>query len=210
MPNNTTIHRAVFVLAGAASLALALYGAPAPAAPLVGKTAPEFTAVDSNGVRHVLSEQRGSVVVLEWTNHDCPFVRKHYGSDNMQSLQKDAKAKNVVWWSIISSAPGKQGHVSPAEANELTQRRNAAPAAVLLDPDGTIGRLYGARTTPHMYVIDPKGTLVYMGGIDDKPSTDPADIATSTNYVRTALAALENGQPVEPSSTRPYGCSVKY
>ena len=210
MLNSTTIHRAVFVLAGIASLALALYGVPAPAAPLVGKTAPEFTAVDSNGVRHALSEQRGSIVVLEWTNHDCPFVRKHYGGNNMQSLQKDAKAKNVVWWSIISSAPGKQGHVSPAEANELTQRRNAAPAAVLLDPDGTIGRLYGARTTPHMYIIDPQGTLVYMGGIDDKPSADPADIATSTNYVRTALAKLENGQPVEPSSTRPYGCSVKY
>ncbi len=210
MLNSKTTHRAVFVLAGIASLVLTLHGAPAPAAPLVGKPAPDFTAVDSNGVRHALSDQRGSIVVLEWTNHDCPFVRKHYGSDNMQALQKDAKAKNVVWWSIISSAPGKQGYVSPAEANELTSRRNAMPAAVLLDPDGTIGQIYGARTTPHMYIIDPQGTLVYMGGIDDKPSANPADIATSTNYVRTALAALENGQPVEPSSTRPYGCSVKY
>ena len=210
MLNSKTTHRAVFVLAGIASLVLTLHGAPAPAAPLVGKPAPDFTAVDSNGVRHALSDQRGSIVVLEWTNHDCPFVRKHYGSDNMQALQKDAKAKNVLWWSIISSAPGKQGYVSPAEANELTSRRNAMPAAVLLDPDGTIGQIYGARTTPHMYIIDPQGTLVYMGGIDDKPSANPADIATSTNYVRTALAALENGQPVEPSSTRPYGCSVKY
>ena len=137
-------------------------------------------------------------------------MRKHYGSGNMQALQREAKDQGVVWWSIISSAPGKQGHVSPAEANELTISRQAAPAAVLLDSNGTIGQLYGARTTPHMYIIDPQGTLVYIGGIDDKPSTNPADIATANNYVRTALDALEHGQSVEPSSTRPYGCSVKY
>ena len=210
MSNIPTARRAFATLAGGVALALALHGAPALAAPVVGQPAPDFTALDSNGVRHALSAQRGSIVVLEWTNHDCPFVRKHYGSGNMQALQKDAKAQGVVWWSVISSAPGKQGHVSPAEANALTSRRDAAPNAVLLDVDGTVGRLYGARTTPHLYIIDPQGTLVYMGGIDDNPSTDPADIPTATNYVRTALAALKDGRPVEPASTRPYGCSVKY
>lgn len=202
--------RAIAALAGTAALMLVLHGGLVQAAPTVGKPAPDFAATDSNGVTQRLGAQRGSIVVLEWTNHDCPFVRKHYDTDNMQALQRDAKAKNVVWWSVISSAPGKQGHVGPAEANALTTSRNAAPTAVLLDPDGTVGRLYGARTTPHMYIIDPDGTLVYMGGIDDKPSTDQADVKTATNYVRVALAALENGRTVEPASTRAYGCSVKY
>jgi hypothetical protein len=148
--------------------------------------------------------------VLEWTNHECPFVAKHYSSDNMQTLQKEAKDQKVVWWSVISSAPGKEGHVTPAEANELTTSRKAVPSAVLLDPEGTVGKLYGARTTPHIYVIDAKGTLVYMGGIDDKPSTRVDDVKGATNYVRTTLAALKEGKPVDPATTRPYGCSVKY
>ncbi len=215
MPDRTTVYRAPIAPTGGtlfllSLLLLILCAAPVLAAPMVGKPAPDFSAIDSNGVHHALSAQRGSIVVLEWTNHDCPFVRKHYGSGNMQALQREAKDQGVVWWSIISSAPGKQGYVSPAEANELMISRQAAPAAVLLDSNGTIGQLYGARTTPHMYIIDPQGTLVYMGGIDDKPSTNPADIATENNYVRTALDALEHGQSVEPSSTRSYGCSVKY
>ncbi len=202
--------RALAALTGVAALALALVGSPAQATPTVGQPAPDFTATDSNGVSQRLSAQRGSIVVLEWTNHDCPFVRKHYDTNNMQALQKEAKTQNVVWWSVISSAPGNQGYVSPAEANALTARRNAEPAAVLLDTEGKVGRLYGARTTPHLYIIDPQGKLVYMGGIDDNPSANPADVKTATNYVRVALAALKNGQPVNPASTRPYGCSVKY
>ena len=184
--------------------------APAMAAPEVGKPAPDFTATDSNGKTVKLSDQRGKIVVLESTNHDCPFVKKHYGSGNMQALQQEAGQQGIVWWSVISSAPGKQGHVTPQEANELTRSRKAAPSAVLLDPQGTIGQLYGARTTPHMYIIDPQGRLVYMGAIDDKPSTNPADVATANNYVRTALKAAQQGQSVEPAVTQPYGCSVKY
>ena len=183
---------------------------PAMAAPEVGKPAPDFTATDSNGKTVKLSDQRGKIVVLEWTNHDCPFVKKHYGSGNMQALQQEAGQQGIVWWSVISSAPGKQGHVSPQEANELTRSRKAVPSAVLLDPEGRVGQLYGARTTPHMYIIDPQGKLVYMGAIDDKPSTNPADVATANNYVRTALKAAQQGQSVEPAVTQPYGCSVKY
>ncbi len=210
MSKATTMPRAIVALTGVATLTLALCGGLAQAAPTVGQPAPDFTAIDSNGATQQLSAQRGSTVILEWTNHDCPFVRKHYDTTNMQALQNDAKAQDIVWWSVISSAPGKQGYVSPAEANALTASRNAAPAAVLLDSDGKVGRLYGARTTPHMYIIDPEGTLVYMGGIDDNPSANPADVKTAKNYVRVALAAMDSGQAVEPASTRPYGCSVKY
>ena len=176
----------------------------------VNQAAPDFTAVDSNGKEHRLSDFKGKTVVLEWTNHDCPYVRKHYDSGNMQALQKTATGKGIVWLSIISSAPGKQGHVSGAEANRLTSSRNAAPTAVLLDESGEIGGLYGAKTTPHMYIIDEGGELVYMGGIDSIPSTDTNDIARATNYVDAALNALSSGQPIEDAVTRPYGCSVKY
>ena len=176
----------------------------------VNQPAPDFTAVDSNGKEHRLSDFKGKTVVLEWTNHDCPYVRKHYDSGNMQALQKTATGKGIVWLSIISSAPGKQGHVSGAEANRLTSSRNAAPTAVLLDESGEIGRLYGAKTTPHMYIINEGGELVYMGGIDSIPSTDTNDIARATNYVDVALNALSSGQPIEDAVTRPYGCSVKY
>ena len=176
----------------------------------VGKAAPDFSLPDSQGGRQTLSDHRGSFVVLEWTNHDCPFVRKHYGSGNMQGLQKDATGDGVVWLSIISSAPGQQGYVEADEADALTRDRDASPSAVLLDPEGEVGRLYGARTTPHMYIVDPAGTLIYMGGIDDKPSTRQADVATAKNYVRVALAEAKDGKPVSESVTRPYGCSVKY
>jgi peroxiredoxin len=177
---------------------------------IVGKPAPDFTGVDSQGIKHSLSQYKGKTVVLEWTNHDCPYVKKHYNSGNMQKLQKDATANGIVWLSIISSKPGKQGHVSGKQANELTQSRNAAPTAVILDETSEIGLLYGAKTTPHMFIIDKKGQLVYMGGIDNIPSKDEDDIADAKNYVRAALDAMAEGKTIEDSITRPYGCSVKY
>ena len=176
----------------------------------VGKPAPDFTGVDSQGIKHSLSQYKGKTVVLEWTNHDCPYVKKHYNSGNMQKLQKNATANGVVWLSIISSRPGKQGHVSGEQANQLTQSRNAAPTAVILDETSEIGLLYGAKTTPHMYIIDKTGQLVYMGGIDNIPSKDEDDIAGAKNYVRAALDAMAAGKTIEDSITRPYGCSVKY
>ena len=181
------------------------------AAPLrINELAPDFSGVDSNGATHNLSGFIGKTVVLEWTNHQCPFVGKHYGSNNMQTLQAEATDQDVVWLSIISSAPGQQGYVTAAEANDLTTSRGARPTAVILDPEGEIGRLYSARTTPHMYVIDPQGKLRYMGGIDNIPSADPADITSATNYVRATLNSLQSGQSVDPTLTQPYGCSVKY
>ncbi|MGD2083186.1 MAG: thioredoxin family protein [Chromatiales bacterium] len=189
---------------------LLLCACAAQAAPEVGKPAPEFAGTDTAGKVHRLSDYRGRIVVLEWTNHDCPYVRKHYGAGNMQALQRDATADGAVWLSIVSSAPGKQGYVSPAQADRLTAERNAAPTAVLLDPKGDIGRAYAARTTPHMYVIDAEGVLRYMGGIDDIPTSDPADIPRAKQYVRAALKAVGAGEPVADAVTRPYGCSVKY
>ena len=176
----------------------------------VGQAAPDFTGVDSNGKQHSLSQYKGKTVVLEWTNHDCPYVKKHYNSGNMQALQKDATANGVVWLSIISSRPGKQGHVSGKQANELTASRNASPTAVILDESSEIGLLYGAKTTPHMYIVDKSGQLVYMGGIDNMPSKDEDDISKSKNYVRTALDEMAAGHAIKESITRPYGCSVKY
>lgn len=175
-----------------------------------GKPAPDFTAVDSAGKPVALSALKGKTVVLEWTNHECPYVAKHYGTGTMQKLQKDATGKGVVWLTLISSAKGQQGHVEGLEADKLTADRKAAPTAVLLDPTGQVGRLYGATTTPHMFIIDKAGTLAYMGGIDDKPSTSRDTIATARPYVRQALDAIAEGKPVPVASTRPYGCSIKY
>ena len=197
-----------FASAALGTSALILAGIAA-AAPTINAPAPEFTAVDSNGVSHNLADFRGRAVVLEWTNHDCPFVVKHY-QGNMQTLQQEATGDGVVWLTVISSKPGSQGYVSPAKANELTTSRGAAPTAVLLDPAGDIGRAYGAQVTPHMYVIDEDGMLVYMGGIDDKPTSNPADIPGATPYVVNALAALSAGSVIDPNQTRPYGCTVKY
>jgi len=180
------------------------------AAPAIGQPAPTFKSVDSNGQAVSLDQYRGKTVVLEWTNHECPFVKKHYGSNNMQTLQKEAASQGVVWLSIISSAPGQQGFVNAADANRLSKERGAAPAHILLDPSGELGRLYNARTTPHMFVIDPAGTLVYMGGIDDKPTAQPADLATAKNYVRSALGDLSAKRAVATPVSQPYGCSVKY
>ncbi|MBK8908565.1 MAG: thioredoxin family protein [Rhodospirillales bacterium] len=200
----------VLVLAVAVGLATAAGPSAARAVPTVGAPAPAFSATDSNGNDHALADYRGRVVVLEWTNHDCPYVGKHYGAGNMQALQKRATADGIVWLSVISSAPGTQGHVSGVEANRLTESRGAAPTAILLDPDGTVGRAYDARTTPHMYVVDADGTLVYMGGIDDRPTTRQADIPGATNYVTTALSDLAADRDVQVPTSRPYGCSVKY
>lgn len=194
-------------------LSAALFGvgvAPAMAAPTVGQPAPSFVAVDSKGKQHKLDDYKGKVVVLEWTNHECPYVQKHYKSSNMQNLQKQAKQAGVVWLSVISSAPGEQGHVDGAKADELVASRSASPTAVLLDPQGTIGRSYDARTTPHMYVIDAKGILRYAGGIDSIPSAKPADIEKADPFFKTAMESVVKGENVAQAVTRPYGCGVKY
>ena len=176
----------------------------------VGAAAPTFTLTSSNGPAISLADQRGKIVVLEWTNHDCPYVRKHYATSNMQSLQKEATGQGVVWFSVISSAPGTQGHVSAGQANELTKTRNASPTAVLFDPTGTVGKAYGATNTPHMYVITKDGVLAYAGAIDDKPTTRRQDVETAQNFVRPVLAAVAAGQPVKTPVTRAYGCTIKY
>lgn len=176
----------------------------------VGSAAPAFTGADDSGKKHDLGQYRGKTVVLEWTNHDCPFVSKHYNSGNMQKLQRMAAKDGVVWLSVISSAPGTQGHLSPAKSREVSADQQAAHTAKLLDPSGTIGRAYGATTTPHMYVIDPKGQLAYAGAIDSESGWDESEIAGAKNYVTMALNALKAGRALDPASTRPYGCSVKF
>lgn len=191
------------------SLSLALCVLPALAL-TPGTAAPDFQGTDSNGVSHTLSQYRGKYVVLEWANRGCPYDQKHYLSGNMESLQREWTGKGVVWLSVISSAPGEQGSVTPAQENEYLKKMKAAPTAALLDPDGTIGRMYQAKTTPHIFVIDPRGKLIYQGAIDDKPTTDQADIKTARNYLNEALNADMAGKPVPVTTTRPYGCSVKY
>jgi hypothetical protein len=176
----------------------------------VGQPAPDFTAVDSKGAAHSLREFRGKPVVLEWTNADCPFTRKHYTSGNMQSVQALARKDGVVWLTVVSSAPGQQGYVNGPAADRLTQTRGAVPTAVLLDSSGTVGRLYHAKTTPHMYVIDKNGDLQYMGGMDSIASTDVSDIASAEPYLKEAMLAVVDGKPVPHPVTRPYGCSIKY
>jgi peroxiredoxin len=199
----------VVVLAVAAAVAGTLTGAADTPAARVGSPAPDFTATDTQGRSRTLSEFKGKPVVLEWHNQGCPYVVKHYGG-NMQALQKELTGAGAVWLTVISSAPGKQGHVSASEADAYVKEKGAAPTAVLLDPDGQVGRLYGAKTTPHMYLVDPAGTLVYAGAIDDKPTTDADDIPGSTNYVQAAFRDVKAGKPVATASTPPYGCSVKY
>jgi peroxiredoxin len=188
----------------------ALYACGSSATLRVGEPAPEFEGLDTRGNVQRLADYRGKTVVLEWTNHDCPYVRKHYGAGNMQEQQREAAAQGVVWLSIISSAPGKQGHVSPEESEELARTRNATPRAVILDSEGKIGRAYNAKTTPHMFIIDETGVLVYMGGIDSISTANPDDIPQATQYVSVALQELAAGKPVSTPVTKPYGCSVKY
>ena len=196
------------LLAGTAALTLA--PGDAFAAADVGKPAPAFTATDSNGKTHSLESYRGKIVVLETTNHDCPYVAKHYRAGNMQAQQREAAAKGVVWLTVASSAPGEQGHVTPAQANELTAKRNAAPAAVLIDPESRIARAYAATVTPHMYIVDANGMLVYKGGIDSIATSSDSDIPKATQYVRVALGELQAGKPISNPSTRAYGCTLKY
>jgi peroxiredoxin len=176
----------------------------------VGEPAPDFTATDTHGQSQKLSQYRGKFVVLEWHNRDCPFTRKHYASGNMQRLQKQWTAKGVVWFTVISSAPGEQGYITGAAENAYLREMNAAPTAVLLDPQGELGHLYDAKTTPHMFVINPEGVLIYNGAIDDKATTDESDISGAKNYVSVALEEAMAGKPVSQPTSRPYGCSVKY
>jgi hypothetical protein len=175
-----------------------------------GSPAPDFKGTDSNGVQHTLSDYRGKFVVLEWTNQGCPYDRKHYLSGSIESQQREWTAKGVVWLSIISSAPGEQGYVTPSEENAYLKTMHAAPTAALLDPTSAIARLYEAKTTPHIFVIDPTGKLIYQGALDNKPTTDQADLKGADNYLNDALNASMSGKPVAVQSTRPYGCSVKY
>jgi peroxiredoxin len=176
----------------------------------VGDAAPDFTATDSNGQTHHLSDYRGKFVVLEWTNRGCPYTRKHYESGNMQRLQQEWTAKGVIWLTVLSSAPGKQGYMDAADENAYLKQENAHPTAALLDPTGALGHLYDAKTSPDMYIINPQGTLIYDGAIDDKPTTDQGDIQGAKNYVNLALEEAMSGKAVSDPVTRPYGCSVKY
>ena len=175
-----------------------------------GTTAPDFKGTDSTGAKHTLSEYRGKFVVLEWANQGCPYDRKHYLSGSMEAQQRKWTAKGVIWLSVISSAPGEQGYVTPAEENTYLMTMHAAPTAALLDPNGAIARLYQAKTTPHIFVIDPNGKLIYQGAIDDKPTTDQEDLKGARNYLNETLTAAMAGKPLQVESTRPYGCSVKY
>ena len=190
--------------------ALAIAAAPASAAPVVGQAAPNFKAADVNGKPVTLSDFRGKTVVLEWNNPECPFVKKHYGSGNMQKAQAAAAKDGVVWLSINSSAPGKQGHMDGAKAKAFVAKAGARPTAYLLDPRGVLGKLYDAKTTPHMYIVNKAGTLVYAGGIDDKPTPNPADVKGARNHVLAALSEIKAGKKVSVAASRPYGCAVKY
>jgi peroxiredoxin len=198
-------------IAAAAALLLGAGAWPALAqSASVGKAAPAFELVDIQGKRVKLADFKGKFVVLEWTNPGCPFVVKHYGSRNMQALQNESMAKNVVWLGISSTAPDHRDYLAPAQLGVRYQEWGSAATALLMDDDGKVGRAYGARTTPHMYVIDPQGTLVYAGGIDDKRSSNPDDVKTARNFVRAALADAMAGRPVGTPTATPYGCSVKY
>lgn len=197
-----------WMIAGLAAVALA---APSAArAPVTGGTAGNFALTDMAGKTVRLSDFKGKTVVLEWNNPGCPFVQKHYNSGNMQKTQAAARADGVVWLTINSGAPGKQGHMSGAEAQAFVAKAKAQPTSYLLDPKGVVGQGYGAKTTPHMYIVDGSGKLVYQGGIDDKPTANAADIAGARNHVTAALGELKAGRPVSVAETRPYGCSVKY
>jgi hypothetical protein len=192
-------------------LPLAVLAGTARASVEVGSPAPDFTLTDINGQTHSLSGYKGKIVVLEWNNPECPFVKKHYDSGNIPSLQKDAAAAGIVWLTINSGAPGNEGaDLTPGEIKSWLQKNTAAPTAYFCDADGKVGHLYGAKTTPDMYVIDADGILVYKGAIDSIRSANIADIARATNYVKAALDALKSGQPIAKPVSEPYGCSVKY
>lgn len=205
-----TLSRRAVLATGLAAAAAAGGPALAQAGPRVGAPAPDFTAVDTNGRPISLDEYRGRTVVLEWTNHECPFVKKHYEGQNMQALQKKWTERDVVWLTVVSSPPGEQGFTTAELANELTATRGAAPTAVLLDPKGDVGRTYRAQVTPHMYIIQGDGRLAYMGGIDDRPSARADSLQGAKNFVDAALTELAAGKPVTTTTARPYGCTVKF
>jgi hypothetical protein len=183
---------------------------PALAAPVVGQPAPNFKLADANGKPVTLSDFRGRTVVLEWNNPGCPFVQKHYSSGNMQKAQAAAARDGVVWLTVNSGAPGKQGHMNGAQAKAFLAEAGARPTAYLLDPRGVVGKVYEAKTTPHMYIVNKAGTLVYAGGIDDKPTKSASDISGARNHVLAALGEIKAGRPVSVATSRPYGCAVKY
>jgi peroxiredoxin len=193
-----------------AATALALASGLTMAQAIVGQAAPGFTVTDTSGKTVSLADFKGKHVVLEWVNPGCPYVVKHYGAANMQGTQKEATAKGVVWLAVNSTAPEHYDYKKPAEMAQWMQQQKAAATATLMDSDGKVGKAYGARTTPHMYIVDPKGTLVYAGGIDSKATSNPGDIASATNYVKAALNDTLAGKAVAQATTRPYGCSVKY
>ena len=195
---------AIAVTAFAATTLLAVDSPP------VGSAAPDFSLTDAKGKTHALSEYKGKYVVLEWFNPECPFVKKHYGPGNMQKLQEDYTSKGVVWLTIDSSAPGTEGNLSPEQAQKTMSSWKTHQTALLLDPEGKAGRAYGAKNTPHMFVINPEGKVIYEGAIDSKPTPNPSDIQNSTNYVKVALDESMAGKPVSNANTKPYGCSVKY
>ncbi|MES2324236.1 MAG: redoxin family protein [Pseudomonadota bacterium] len=193
------------------AMALALTAASAAMADAeINKPAPAFVGVGADGKPLRLDSFKGKTVVLEWTNHECPFVKKHYESGNIPSLQKDAADKGVVWLQVVSSAQGKQGYVDGATAQKLNGARKAAPSGTVLDPEGAIGKLYGAQTTPHIFIVNADGKLVYKGGIDSIATNKVEDLSKAEPYVVNALNAIKAGKAVEKASTKPYGCSVKY
>ena len=205
-----TFAHTLLAVALAAFVGLAASPVSAADRPEVGQPAPDFTLTDTNGQTHALASFKGKVVVLEWVNHGCPFVMKHYQSGNMQKTQKAAAADGAVWLSICSSAAGKQGHLTPAEWDRTTAAQGAAPTAVLLDADGKVGKLYHATNTPQLFVINAAGVIVYSGAIDSIASAKAEDVPKAQNYVLAALADLKAGRPVATPVTKPYGCSVKY
>ena len=185
----------------------ALYAADIPP---VGSTAPDFAAPDANGKTQSLSQYKGKYVVLEWFNPECPFVKKHYGGGNMQKLQDEFTGKGVVWLTIDSNAPGTEGSISAEQAKKIMDSWKTKQTALVLDPESKIAKLYGAKNTPNMVIINPEGKIVYEGAIDSKATPNPADIPSSTNYVKSALDESLAGKPVSNAQTKPYGCSVKY
>jgi len=199
----TQTYRALLVLTAAVAMQAAAEAVP-------GRDAPDFKVTDTAGKTHSLSDFKGKYVVLEWTNPQCPFVKKWYSSGAMQALQKELTEQGVVWISVNSAAPGKQGHITAAEWDQRAEREKAAATARVIDESGELGRAYGAKTTPHMFVIGPDGKVLYAGAIDSKASADPADIAGATNYVKQAIEEAKAGKTVSVPQTKPYGCSVKY
>jgi len=200
-------------LSALAALALILFAVPMAAqngGPTIGALAPNFTLIDTNGEEHSLADYRGQWVVLEWLNYGCPYVKKHYDSGNMQSLQESYGEKGVKWFAVVSSAPGKQGYYPPEEMNEQNAQVGNKAMAVLLDPDGTVGHMYDAKVTPHMYVINPDGVLLYNGAIDDRPSARASSLEGAHNYVAAALDEAMSGSEVTVATAQPYGCTVKY